>query len=85
MIQGIYHGPTDEIMETFIDGNTYDVAFMFTDIPYYAVIDGEGDRVLMDKNSITLVNATDEDLDWYITDQTTLERVLVHKGKNSNN
>ncbi len=79
MVKARYNGPSDELY--FVDGKVYEVTCMYIDSPSYCVIDEVGDNSFVSKEGFTIVEGSEEDLDWYKVDQTTLEEILVHKGK----
>ncbi len=79
MVKARYNGPSDDLY--FVDGRIYEVTCMFTNIPCYGIIDEVGDNSLVLKEGFTIVEGSEEDLDWYEADQKTFKDVLVHKGK----
>ncbi len=79
MVKARYNGPSNDLF--FVDARIYEVVCMFINIPYYVVIDEVGDDSLMPKEYFTIVEGSEDDLDWYDTDKKTLKDVLVHKGK----
>ncbi len=79
MVKARYNGPSDDLY--LIDNNIYEVISVEADISAYVVVDEVGDHSVVPKDCFTIVEGSEEDLDWYETDQTTLEDILVHKGK----
>lgn len=77
-----YNGPTDEFI--FVDGRVYEAKLMLLYSETYGVIDEDGDCSPMEKSEATIVEGSEEDLDWYDWDPNDPNKeILVHKGKSS--
>ena len=79
MVKVRYNGPSDELY--FIDGKEYELVKIHkvNGDTYYSVIDEVGDPSFVTQDGFTIIEGTEEDVDWYETDKETLMDVLLRK------